>query len=275
MQRLKPALFDRSAGGLFYFDNYAEGLNMYRQWIKNTAKQRMQYSGYGTAILVGLVATLLGAGIQLNIPRVEIQVEGGAQFNWNMLNLPGIHHWGQWLGWLSLLLSGAALLYLFFVSNVLRNGYYGWFLRYSRGETMRTGQLFDSFRIYQPVLATTALRTVKVFLWSLLFVIPGIVMGYAYSMADYIIYENPNLSASQALDMSRRMTQGYKGELFVFDLSFFGWELLSALTLGILGIVYVNPYYATAHAYVYESLKRRALDAGVLHPGEFGMPTAM
>lgn len=128
------------------------------------------------------------------------------------------------------------------------------------GENARAGEVFASFRIYLPSMTTALLRDVFVFLWSLLFIIPGIVMSYAYSMADYIIYENPNLSPSRALQMSKAMTQGHKGDLFIFDLSFFGWMLLSGLTCGILGIVYVNPYMYTAHAGLYDALK------GQCHP---------
>ena len=119
-------------------------------------------------------------------------------------------------------------------------------------------------------MTTALLRDVFVFLWSLLFIIPGIVMSYAYSMADYIIYENPNLSPSRALQMSKAMTQGHKGDLFIFDLSFFGWMLLSGLTCGILGIVYVNPYMYTAHAGLYDALKDNAIRQGILRWEDFG-----
>lgn len=103
-----------------------------------------------------------------------------------------------------------------------------------------------------------------------LFVIPGIVMTYAYSMTEYILYENPRLSAGEAIRMSKIMTQGYKGELFVFDLSFLLWHLLSGLTLGIVGIVYVNPYLYTAHAGMYEALKNAAIQSGRLRWEDFG-----
>ena len=70
--------------------------------------------------------------------------------------------------------------------------------------------------------------------------------------------------------MSKAMTQGHKGDLFIFDLSFFGWMLLSGLTCGILGIVYVNPYMYTAHAGLYDALKDNALRQGFLRWEAFG-----
>lgn len=164
----------------------------------------------------------------------------------------------------------AAFLYSIFVGNVVGTGMRGWFLRYSRGENASFGELFASFRIYMPVVAANFLRGLYTFLWWLLFFIPGIVKSYAYSMTDYIIYENPNLSANQAITLSRELTRGAKWDLFVLDLSFIGWNLLSGLTFGLLGILYVNPYYSTAHAMVYDSLKMTAIQSGRLTWADFG-----
>lgn len=176
--------------------------------------------------------------------------------------------------WLLLLLGSAVLvavlLYGVFVGHVVGTGMRGWFLRYSRGENASFGELFASFRIYLPVVAANFLRSLYTFLWSLLFVVPGIVKSYAYSMTDYIIYENPNLSANQAITLSRELTRGAKWELFVLDLSFIGWNLLSALTCGLVGVLYVNPYYHTAHALVYDSLKMTAIQTGRLTWADFG-----
>lgn len=184
----------------------------------------------------------------------------------------------EW-GFLCLLIVGvvlvAMLLYGIFVGNVVGTGMRGWFLRYSRGENASFGELFASFRIYLPVVAANFLRSLYTFLWSLLFFIPGIVKSYAYSMTDYIIYENPNLSANQAITLSRELTRGAKWDLFVLDLSFLGWNLLSGLTCGILGILYVNPYYATAHAMVYDSLKASAIQSGRLTWADFGQIAPM
>ena len=82
-----------------------------------------------------------------------------------------------------------------------------------------------------------------IFLWSLLFVIPGIVKSYSYSMVDFIKAENPSLPANKAIEMSKIMTDGYICNLFKLYLSFIGWNLLSVLTFGILSILFVNPYY--------------------------------
>lgn len=86
------------------------------------------------------------------------------------------------------------------------------------------------------------LRTVFVFLWSLLFVIPGIIKALAYSQTFYLLADNPELSATEALDKSRALMRGHKLRLFWLNLSFIGWYLLGALALGI-GTLFVIPYH--------------------------------
>ncbi|NLT98505.1 MAG: DUF975 family protein [Christensenellaceae bacterium] len=103
-----------------------------------------------------------------------------------------------------------------------------------------------------------------IFLWSLLFVIPGIVKSYAYFATPYILSEFPAVKPTDAIKISMRMTKGFKGELFVLDLSFLGWNLLSMLTLGLLGILYVNPYYHASKAGFYEVIKANALNTGAV-----------
>lgn len=101
-------------------------------------------------------------------------------------------------------------------------------------------------------------------LWSMLFVIPGIVMGIAYSMVPYILHDCPNVKAMDAVKISRKMTRGYKVDLFVAMLSFLGWELLSALTMGILDVLFVGPYRELTFGGIYEELKNEALANGTV-----------
>lgn len=161
-------------------------------------------------------------------------------------------------------------LYTIFVGNVMTVGGHGWMLRQWRGENAGVGEAFASFRIYKPTVVTMLVRDIYVWLWSLLFVIPGVIKAYAYSMTPYIIYENPNISANQAIKMSKKMTDGYKGDLFVLNLSFIGWVLLSAITGGLVGIFWANPYMGLTHAGVYEDLKWKAIQSGKLTWEDFG-----
>lgn len=118
------------------------------------------------------------------------------------------------------------------------------------------------------VVLTQFLRGLYTFLWSLLFIIPGIVRGYGYFAVPYILAENPHIHYKRALDLSLEMTMGYKGELFITDLSFLGWHFLNGLTLGILGVFYVNPYVYATRAELYRFLRAKAIEQGITSPAE-------
>lgn len=106
------------------------------------------------------------------------------------------------------------------------------------------------------------------FLWSLLFVIPGIIKSYEYRMIPYILSENPELSRERAFEISKQMMKGNKWNTFVLDLSFLGWQILSAITIGILGIFYVNPYVESTNAELYAYLREDALRKGYVSSNE-------
>lgn len=98
------------------------------------------------------------------------------------------------------------------------------------------------------------LESLFIFLWSLLFVIPGIVKMYAYSQAFYIKADHPEKTWKQCLDESQAMMKGKKMTLFIQDLSFIGWIIVSMFTFGI-GMLWVAPYMEAARAQFYESIK--------------------
>lgn len=108
---------------------------------------------------------------------------------------------------------------------------------------------------YKNNIKTMFFRDLYVFLWSLLFVIPGIIKSYEYRMIPFILGENPGMDTDTAFAMSRKMMDGNKWNAFVLDLSFIGWHILSACTFGILGIFYVKPYVYQTDAALYEALK--------------------
>lgn len=99
-------------------------------------------------------------------------------------------------------------------------------------------------------------------LWSLLFVIPGIIKSYEYRMIPYILSENPEISRERVFEISKKMMMGNKWNTFVLDLSFLGWEILSVITIGILGVFYVNPYVQSTNAELYAYLREDALRNG-------------
>lgn len=117
----------------------------------------------------------------------------------------------------------------------------------------RFRNLFDGFQQYGRIFWTEALRALFVGLWLLLLIIPGIIKYYSYSMT-YFILKDTDLGYDAAIDYSSELMDGHKGELFLLDLSFVGWFILSIMTVGI-GFLFSYPYWMTARAHFYEHLK--------------------
>lgn len=124
-------------------------------------------------------------------------------------------------------------------------------------------------------VGTQLLMSLYIWLWSLLFVVPGVIKSYSYSQTMFIKAENPNISASRAIELSKIMMEGHKWDLFILHCSFFGWALLSAVTYHILGIVYVFPYFYAALAFAYEEIKADAAARGVIDLAEIRQPTVI
>ncbi|WP_024864878.1 DUF975 family protein [Butyrivibrio sp. FCS014] len=102
---------------------------------------------------------------------------------------------------------------------------------------------------------TAFLRDLYIILWSLLFIIPGIIKSYEYRMIPYILADHPEMSTKEVFAKSKELMNGQKWRAFVLDLSFIGWEILSLFTARILGIFYVSPYRNMTNAALYEKLE--------------------
>jgi uncharacterized membrane protein len=156
-----------------------------------------------------------------------------------------------------------SLAYEIFIANPIRAGSSKYFINnhYVHGEIV---DLFYAFRgrQYLRIVGAMAWRTLFTFLWMLLFIIPGIVKAYAYCLVPYILADNPEIGYDRALKLSMSMTNGYKGEIFVLQLSFIGWYLLGALCLGV-GVLFVNPYFGATMAEMYVTLRDNAIKTGI------------
>lgn len=112
--------------------------------------------------------------------------------------------------------------------------------------------LFSKFKYWKSLIKTWFWYFLRIFLWTLALIVPGIIKAYAYSLVPYILNDNPEMDSKEALELSERMMDGHKGELFVLQLSFIGWELLGILTFGIL-YLWIIPYAQTSQAkFLYE-----------------------
>lgn len=164
--------------------------------------------------------------------------------------------------------SSSVITLLLIPFTIAASGYY---LNHIRGFNPEWKSLYkEGIDNYGSYLVTGVLVNVFTFLWSLLFVVPGIIKSLAYSQANYVIHDNPRLKGKEAIEISKRMTNGFKGDLFSMYLSFIGWYILVGLTGGILSI-YVTPYVETTAAMYYENLKRYSIENGIVAPEAFGI----
>ena len=137
------------------------------------------------------------------------------------------------------------------LSIVLGAGFTLYCMAIRRNEQAEYLTLFDGFSFVGKLIALTIVTYAFIWLWSMLFIIPGIIAAYRYRFAPYNLYENPGISVMEALDMSKRQTMGYKGQIFTLDLSYLGWTLLASLpVMAETGMMY---YGLLSSAYTYMS----------------------
>ena len=151
------------------------------------------------------------------------------------------------------------ILYNIFITPVFQMGLVYIAVGIFRGNA-NFGMFLKPFTSYWGVIKLNILFGVRVFLYSLLFIIPGIMLSYSYAMSNYIFEENPDLAASEILERSEQMMKGHRWQLFKFQLSFIGWWLLAICTCG-LALVYVGPYFAVSHVNIYNALKNETMPA--------------
>ena len=141
------------------------------------------------------------------------------------------------------------------LSGPLYIGLYKIYLRVATDDSdIKFEHLFEGCYNFAPGLALGVMHTLIIFLWSLLFLIPGIIKAYSYSMAYFIKSEHPEYGWRECLDESAFLMRGNKMRLFKLHMSFFGWIILASLTLGICSF-WVEAYMNTATAILYEELK--------------------
>ena len=129
-------------------------------------------------------------------------------------------------------------------------------LRNHREESVDLENLFDGFRggRYPRVFCALFLVNLFTFLWALLLIIPGIMKAFSYALTPYILLDEPELTAKQAISRSCEIMQGRRWKLFCLYLSFIGWGILSLLTFGI-GFLWLAPYMNASIAAFYEDAR--------------------
>lgn len=241
-----------------------------REMIKTRAKSVLKLN-YWKSFVVSLVILFVG-GSQ----------NGGGGSSGGRSNLNNLRNYGNSVNSEALrivtgivvFMASLAIIMLIlrvFVGYMLEVGGRKYFIRAAEGETDmgHLGYCFSEGR-YISVLVTMLLRSIYTFLWTLLFIIPGIIKSYAYRMVPYILADNPSIGYNRAIELSNEMTRGEKWDIFVLDLSFIGWYLLGSLAL-LIGTLFVNPYSDATNAELYLILRKNAIDGGLTTYEELSM----
>ena len=191
---------------------------MFASDFREKAREALRGKWKRMALML-LLATLLGAGGGISISSI---LDVGSN-----LNLDGAAN--AQLRSMLVVLSGITVfssLWALFMGSWVNVGLYGLGCRVLDGETPRAGMLFPK-GIYWKCVGMSILRSLIVFAWSLLLVVPGIIAAYRYAMADYILYRHPEMGVMEVLRESKERMQGRKGRLFCLQISFIGWMLLT------------------------------------------------
>ena len=217
------------------------------------------------AVAVGLVASILG-GIGSNGPEFKVNINGSnISMNFNMAGQTiystgtngGINsEIGAFiLASLPIIIIVAlfmAVVY-FVLGSFVGVGYAKFNLNLVDKKNAAFENLFEYFSHWKTTTITRLLHALYTFLWSLLFIIPGIVAGFSYAMTDYILAENPELTADEAITQSKTMMYGNRFRLFCLQFSFIGWDILATLAFGI-GHLWLTPYKQAAYAAFYREV---------------------
>lgn len=231
--------------------------------FRRIARESLQ-GKWGIALGTGLVAALLGgtigsggASVNASSSTVQQRISSG--------ELESIFYSDTFRLLLPIIfIIGAILtvwsLVMMVLGGAVSLGYAKFNLNLVDGQPPRFDDLFSEFHRIWPAFCLKFLTGLFVVLWSLLFVIPGILAAYSYAMAPYILAENPDMTAREAITASKEMMRGNRWRLFCLGFSFIGWSLLCVLTLGI-GTLWLRPYEEAAQAAFYRDLSGTARPA--------------
>jgi len=215
------------------------------------------------AVAVGLVASILGASGD-NGPEFKINIDGSndnLSFNFAGQDIfstgGGLNsNVGAFIaGSIGIILIAAifmAIIY-FVLGSFTGVGYAKFNLNLVDRKTAAFENLFEYFSYWKTTAVARLLRTIYVLLWSLLFIIPGIVASLSYAMTDYILAENPELTSTEAIEQSKSIMYGNRFRLFCLQFSFIGWDILATLAFGI-GHLWLTPYKQAAYAAFYREV---------------------
>lgn len=234
------------------------------------AVAREKLSGHwGEAVLTAFVAALLGGiAVDTTVLSADIDInelmENAEKFGVNFsleqitetMNIPPII-----LTILGIITTIASIwgIATFILGGPTRAGYCQYNIDLQKGES-KISNLFIHYDIFVKAFLTDILMTIFIVLQFLLLIVPGIIATFAYQMTFYILAEHPDMDPIDAIKASRKMMKGHKWQLFCLQLSFIGWAILSAFTMGIGGL-FLTPYSEAATAAFYKEISKEETPA--------------
>lgn len=214
-----------------------------KQKAKNTLRNR-----YWTILGVSVLAGIL----QGSFFSILTELSNPTQMHLTVLGNYAIDVYGLIRMWL--IITVISLLYSLFLGHTILIGACKYFIL-SIKETPTASTLFDFFKSsYWNIVKTMFFYQIKLILWTLCLIVPGIIKAYEYCMIPYILAEHPDMESAEVFERSRQLTQNNKMNIFVLGLSFFGWLFLGILCCGI-GVLFVSPYIDITMTHLYLKLK--------------------
>lgn len=248
---------------------------MNRVQIKEAAKALLK-KNHWLCVGVSFIVTLLGGGIS-SAPTFSFNfntttsVDGPTDIQGLPSFIPDIQEESMPLFILFFLIFFVVALFggfaiNAFVGNQVKVGSCRFFLKHRKNHPVEVGELFKSYsdKTFINVAKVSIIKNLSIFLWSALCVIPGIIKTYEYAAVDYILSVNPSIDYKRALDLSKKIMNGHKMELFELQFSFLGWHLLSLFTCGLLSIFYAIPYQLIAEAEFFAYVRELAIFNGII-----------
>ncbi|MCI6935374.1 MAG: DUF975 family protein [Clostridiales bacterium] len=228
--------------------------------LRRIARENLS-GNWGISVGVALVAAILGGtiagfGSNVNFNINEDTIRNLPPFFWTVL-LPVVS------------VAGLLGIVSFIIGGVVELGYAKFLLKQHDKKELQFSDLFSQFDRFGTGFAQQFLRILYTTLWTLLFIIPGIVKSLSYAMTPFILEDHPEMTASEAIKASMKLMDGHKMDLFILGLSFIGWSLLACLTMGI-GYLFLTPYINAAYAAFYRNISGQRQEArSYVPPVEF------
>jgi uncharacterized membrane protein len=212
---------------------------------------------WGISVGAGLIAGLLGSTGSASSSSVStnINTEGSSEIEFDLtelINSVGLERVFPAFGAVLAVIIAYEVVGIV-LGSVVGVGYSKFNLDLIDKKAPALSTLFNYFKIWGTAVCAEILRTLYIIVGAILFIIPGILATYNYAMTQYVLAENENLSATEALVRSKSLMIGNRWRLFCLQLSFIGWDLLCVLSLGI-GSLWLVPYKAAAYADFYREI---------------------